>query len=47
LEAALSPRIAKSTVIAGDIFAKLYIEGWLRAWQQTETLSAGRREHAG
>jgi asparagine synthase (glutamine-hydrolysing) len=47
LETALSPRIAKSTVVAGDIFAKLYIEGWLRAWQQTETLSAGQRERAG
>jgi asparagine synthase (glutamine-hydrolysing) len=30
LETALSPRIAKSTVIVGDIFAKLYIEAWLR-----------------
>ena len=47
LETVLSPRIAKSTVIAGDIFAKLYIEAWLRAWQQTETLPAGQREHAG
>jgi asparagine synthase (glutamine-hydrolysing) len=42
LEAALSPRIAKSTVIAGDIFAKLYIEAWLRSWQKVETLPAGR-----
>jgi asparagine synthase (glutamine-hydrolysing) len=33
LETVLSPRIAKSTVIACDIFAKLYIEAWLRAWQ--------------
>jgi len=32
LETALSPRIAKSTVIVGDIFAKLYIEAWLRKW---------------
>jgi asparagine synthase (glutamine-hydrolysing) len=32
LEAVLSPRIAKSTVIVGDIFAKLYIEAWLRKW---------------
>jgi asparagine synthase (glutamine-hydrolysing) len=27
---ALSPRIVKSGVIVGDIFAKLYIESWLR-----------------
>jgi asparagine synthase (glutamine-hydrolysing) len=47
LETVLSPRIAKSTVVAGDIFAKLYIEGWLRAWQQVETLSAGHGERAG
>jgi hypothetical protein len=47
LETVLSPRIAKSTVIACDIFAKLYIEAWLRAWQQAETLSAGQRERAG
>jgi asparagine synthase (glutamine-hydrolysing) len=32
LETVLSPRIVKSTVILGDIFAKLYIEAWLRAW---------------
>jgi asparagine synthase (glutamine-hydrolysing) len=32
LETVLSPRIAKSTVIVGDIFAKLYIEAWLRKW---------------
>jgi asparagine synthase (glutamine-hydrolysing) len=32
LETTLSPRIAKSTVIVGDIFAKLYIEAWLRKW---------------
>jgi asparagine synthase (glutamine-hydrolysing) len=43
LETVLSHRIAKSTVIACDIFAKLYIEAWLRAWQQTETLPAGQR----
>jgi asparagine synthase (glutamine-hydrolysing) len=30
VEAALSPKIAKSTAIVGDIFAKLYIESWLR-----------------
>jgi asparagine synthase (glutamine-hydrolysing) len=34
LEAALSSRIEKSTVIVGDIFAKLYLESWLRQWQQ-------------
>ena len=32
LETVLSSRIAKSTVIVGDIFAKLYIEAWLRKW---------------
>jgi asparagine synthase (glutamine-hydrolysing) len=47
LEAVLSPRIAKSTAIAGDIIAKLYIEAWLRTWQQAETLPAGRCERVG
>jgi asparagine synthase (glutamine-hydrolysing) len=46
LETVLSPRIAKSTVIAGDIFAKLYIESWLRVWQKAEIPPAGQREHA-
>jgi asparagine synthase (glutamine-hydrolysing) len=46
LETVLSPRIVKSTVIVGDIFAKLYIEAWLRAWQTIETLPAGQRELA-
>jgi len=32
LEAALSDRIVKSTVVVVDIFAKLYIEAWLRKW---------------
>ena len=32
LETVLSPRIAKSTVVATEIFAKLYIEAWLRKW---------------
>jgi asparagine synthase (glutamine-hydrolysing) len=32
LETALSPRIVKSTVIVGDILAKLYIEAWLKKW---------------
>jgi asparagine synthase (glutamine-hydrolysing) len=32
IEGALSARIVKSTVIVGDIFAKLYIEAWLRAF---------------
>jgi asparagine synthase (glutamine-hydrolysing) len=32
LEAMLSSRIAKSTVVASEIFAKLYIEAWLRKW---------------
>lgn len=34
LEAVLSRRISKSSVVVGDIFAKLYIEAWLRQWQQ-------------
>jgi len=46
LETMLSPRIVKSTVIVGDIFAKLYIEAWLRAWQPVETPPAGQRERA-
>ena len=33
LEAVLSPRIERSTAIVGDIFAKLYIEAWLRKGQ--------------
>lgn len=37
LDTVLSPRIAKSTAILGDIFAKLYIEAWLRKLQQLET----------
>jgi asparagine synthase (glutamine-hydrolysing) len=32
LGAVLSARIVKSTVMAGDIIAKLYIEAWLRKW---------------
>jgi asparagine synthase (glutamine-hydrolysing) len=36
LEAVLSPRIAKSTVVVGDIIAKVYIEAWLRVWQKAE-----------
>jgi asparagine synthase (glutamine-hydrolysing) len=47
LEAVLSHRIVKSTVVAGDIFAKLYIEAWLRAWQQAETPSARQQAGAG
>jgi asparagine synthase (glutamine-hydrolysing) len=35
LERVLSPRIAKSSIIVGDIFAKLYIESWLRRWHKT------------
>jgi asparagine synthase (glutamine-hydrolysing) len=34
VEAMLSPRIAKSTAIVGDVIAKLYIESWLRKWHQ-------------
>jgi asparagine synthase (glutamine-hydrolysing) len=39
LQAALSPRIVKSTSMVGDIFAKLYIEAWLRKFQEQEYLS--------
>lgn len=46
LESALSPRIVKSAVIAGDIFAKLYIEVWLRAAQETEATSYVRDSRA-
>jgi asparagine synthase (glutamine-hydrolysing) len=37
LETALSPRIAKSTAMVGDIFAKLYIEAWVRNFARLET----------
>jgi hypothetical protein len=47
LEIVLSPRVVKSTVVVGDIFAKLYIEAWLRAWQQVESMPVGRRESPG
>ena len=47
LEIVLSPRVVKSTVVVGDIFAKLYIEAWLRAWQQVESMPAGQRESPG
>ncbi len=47
LETVLSPRIVKTTVVAGDIFAKLYIEAWLRAWSPVETPAAGQHVHAG
>jgi asparagine synthase (glutamine-hydrolysing) len=47
LETVLSPRIAKSTVVTGDIFAKHYIEAWLRGRLQGRTPAARRRERAG
>src|SRR5258708_28395529 len=47
LEIVLSPRVVKSTVVVGDIYAKLYIEAWLRAWQQVENMSARQRESLG
>jgi asparagine synthase (glutamine-hydrolysing) len=47
LEAVLSPRIVKTTVVAGDIFAKLYIEAWLRAWSPVEPPPAGQGVRAG
>jgi asparagine synthase (glutamine-hydrolysing) len=37
LEAVLSSRIDKSTVFAGEIFSKLYIEAWIRKLQQVES----------
>jgi len=40
LETVLSPRIVKSTVIVGDILAKLYIEAWLRKWPRRQGLGA-------
>lgn len=46
LETILSPRIAKSTVVVGDILAKVYIEAWLRAWQRVEILPVAQRERA-
>jgi hypothetical protein len=47
LETVLSPRIAKSSVVACDIFAKLYIEVWLRAWQHAESVPALRCKPTG
>jgi asparagine synthase (glutamine-hydrolysing) len=32
-EVALSPTLARTTAMVGDIFAKLYIEAWLRKWR--------------
>jgi asparagine synthase (glutamine-hydrolysing) len=43
VEAALSPRIEKSVAMVGDIFAKLYIEAWVRKVAPLET----RRLHGG
>jgi asparagine synthase (glutamine-hydrolysing) len=37
LEAVLSSTVAKSTVFAGEIFSKLYIEAWIRNLQQVES----------
>jgi asparagine synthase (glutamine-hydrolysing) len=37
LDTALSPRIAKSTAMVGDVFAKLYIEAWVRNFARLET----------
>ncbi len=47
LEIVLSPRVVKSTVVVGDIFAKLYIEAWLRAWQQVESMPVRQGEWPG
>jgi hypothetical protein len=38
LETVLSHRMAKSTAMIGDIFAKLYIEAWLEKIQHLESL---------
>ena len=35
VEAAVSPRIAKTTALVSDLFTKLYIEAWLRKWPRT------------
>jgi asparagine synthase (glutamine-hydrolysing) len=35
VEAVVSRRIEKSTAIVSDVFAKLYIEAWLRKWPRT------------
>jgi asparagine synthase (glutamine-hydrolysing) len=40
LETVLSAKIAKSTVFVGEIFAKTYIEAWIRKLQQVESRSA-------
>jgi asparagine synthase (glutamine-hydrolysing) len=40
VDSALSPRIAKSTAMVGDIFAKLYIEAWVHRFQRMETSHA-------
>ncbi len=42
LETALSPHIEKSSALVGDIFAKLYIEAWLRKWQPVAVPTLGR-----
>jgi asparagine synthase (glutamine-hydrolysing) len=33
VQTALSPRIEKSTAMVSDLFAKIYIEAWLRKWR--------------
>jgi len=38
VEAVLSRRIVKSTAMVGDIFAKLYVEAWVRNFARLETL---------
>jgi asparagine synthase (glutamine-hydrolysing) len=43
VESALSPTIVKSTSIVGDIFAKLYIESWLRKAQDLLRPSLSRQ----
>ncbi len=42
VEAAVSPRIEKSTAILSDVFTKLYIEAWLRKWPRAKQTGALR-----
>jgi asparagine synthase (glutamine-hydrolysing) len=41
VEAALSPKMAKSTAMVADVFAKLYIEAWVRKVTRLETPRIG------
>jgi asparagine synthase (glutamine-hydrolysing) len=43
VEAVVSRRIEKSTAILSDVFAKLYIEAWLRKWPRMRPATYGSR----